>query len=75
MLNYTKEELMYMEAKDLANRWCGDYEDKRPSYHYATSLIADKQEGMIYLFAQWLDYVKASEFGNDDGMEGGKVYA
>lgn len=75
MLNYTKGELMYMEAKDLANRWCGDYEDERPSHHYATSLIADKQEGMIYLFAQWLDYVRASEFGNDDGMEGGKVYA
>lgn len=74
MLNYTKEELMYMEAKDLANRWCGDYEEERPSYRNATSLIADKQEGMVYLFIQWLDYVKASEFG-DDGMEGGKVYA
>ena len=74
MPNYTEEELMYMEAKDLANRWCGDYEETRPNYS-TTLLIADKQEGMVYLFTQWLDYVNASQFGNDEGMEGGRVYA
>ena len=29
-----------------------------------------EQEGLVYLFTQWLDYVKASDFRTDEGLEG-----
>jgi hypothetical protein len=29
-----------------------------------------EQEGLIYLFREWLDLVSPSDFGTDEGLEG-----
>ena len=29
-----------------------------------------KQEGLIYLFGQWLELISPNDFGNDEGLAG-----
>ena len=61
MTNYVLEEL------SLADNW------ERETYYISEELYKQKeqeQEGLVYLFTQWLDYVKASDFETDEGLEG-----
>lgn len=61
MPNYVLEKLF------LADNW------ESETYSICEELYEQKdqeQEGLIYLFTQWLDYVKASDFGTDEGLEG-----
>jgi len=58
---YTPEEL---RLERLANgREPYPWENVKP-------LTANPEEGLIYLFTQWLDIVSPADFGKDDGLEG-----
>ena len=64
MPNYLLEEI------SLAPNW------EMKAYSFSEELYEQKeqeQEGLVYLFTQWLDYVKASDFGTDEGLE--RVFA
>ena len=61
MPNYLLEDL------PLADNW------ERETYSISEELYEQKeqeQEGLVYLFTQWLDYVKVSDFGTEEGLEG-----
>jgi hypothetical protein len=36
----------------------------------AVERIGQEQEGLIYLFREWLDLVSPADFGTDEGLEG-----
>ena len=61
MPNYVLEKL------SLADNW------ERETYSLFEELYEKKeqeQEGLIYLFREWLDLVSPADFGNDEGLEG-----
>ena len=61
MPNYVSEELSL------------DYDWERKSYSLFEELYEQKQqeqEGLIYLFKEWLDLVSPADFGTDEGLGG-----
>ena len=61
MLKYMLEEL------SIADNW------ERETYSLFEELYERKQqeqEGLIYLFKEWLDLVSPADFGTDEGLEG-----
>lgn len=61
MPNYVLEKLSF------ADNW------ERETYSLFEELYEKKeqeQEGLIYLFREWLDLVSPADFGNDEGLEG-----
>ena len=58
---YTLEDLHLERLMCERERYA--WEDVKP-------LTANAEEGLIYLFTQWLDLVSPSDFGKDDGLEG-----
>jgi protein-tyrosine phosphatase len=61
MPNYLLEEL------SLTDNWEGE------AYSLFEELYEQKQqeqEGLIYLFREWLDLVSPTDFGTDEGLEG-----
>jgi protein-tyrosine phosphatase len=61
MPNYLLEEL------SLADNWEGE------AYSLFEELYEQKQqeqEGLIYLFKEWLDLVSPTDFGTDEGLGG-----
>ena len=56
---YTLDELRF---EQLANEWRGYvWENPKP-------LMANAEEGLIYLFTQWLEIVTPDDFGKGDGL-------
>ena len=56
-----------LEELSLADNW------ERETYSLFEELYEQKeqeQEGLIYLFREWLDLVSPADFGNDEGLEG-----
>jgi hypothetical protein len=65
MPNYLLEELT------LTEDWEDDWE--REAYSLYEELYEQKQqeqEGLIYLFKEWLELVSPTDFGTDEGLEG-----
>ena len=61
MLKYMLEEL------SIADNW------ERETYSLFEELYERKQqeqEGLIYLFKEWLDLVSPADFGTDEGLGG-----
>jgi hypothetical protein len=61
MHNYLLEDL------PLADNWEGE------AYSLYEELYEQKQqeqEGLIYLFKEWLELVSPTDFGTDEGLEG-----
>ena len=48
-------------------------EKERYAWENMKPLTANAEEGLIYLFTQWLDLVSPSDFGKDEGL--GEVLA
>ena len=68
MPTYTLEELRLIEA-------CETYEDlvEDQAYFLYEGIVEkrnNEQEGLVYLFREWLDLISPSDFGNDEGLEG-----
>jgi protein-tyrosine phosphatase len=56
-----------LEKLFLADNW------ERETYSLFEELYEKKeqeQEGLIYLFREWLDLVSPADFGTDEGLEG-----
>jgi hypothetical protein len=56
-----------LEDLPLADNW------EREAYSLYEELLEErnkKQEGLVYLFREWLDLISPSDFGNDEGLEG-----
>ena len=56
-----------LEELPLADNW------ERETYSLYEELLEErnkKQEGLVYLFREWLDLISPSDFGNDEGLEG-----
>jgi hypothetical protein len=56
-----------LEELYLADNW------ERETYSLYEELLEErnkKQEGLVYLFREWLDLVSPADFGNDEGLEG-----
>jgi len=56
-----------LEELYLADNW------ERETYSLYEELLEErnkKQEGLVYLFREWLDLISPSDFGNDEGLEG-----
>jgi hypothetical protein len=56
-----------LEELSLADNW------EREAYSLYEELYEEKQqeqEGLIYLFREWLDLVSPTDFGTDEGLEG-----
>jgi hypothetical protein len=65
MPNYLLEELT------LTEDWEDDWEMKTYSlYEELYEQKQQEQEGLVYLFKEWLDLVSPTDFGNDEGLEG-----
>ena len=61
MLNYVSKEFSL------------DYDLEREAYSSYGELYEEKQqeqEGLIYLFKEWLDLVSPADFGTDEGLGG-----
>jgi hypothetical protein len=59
-----------LEELSLADNW------EREAYSFYEELYEQKQqeqEGLIYLFREWLDLVSPTDFGTDEGLEGAGV--
>lgn len=56
---YTLEDLHLERLMRERERYA--WEDVKP-------LTANAEEGLIYLFTQWLDFVNPSDFGKDEGL-------
>ena len=68
MPTYTLEELRLIESYET-------YEDlvEDQAYFLYEGLVEkrnNEQEGLVYLFREWLDLISPSDFGNDEGLEG-----
>jgi hypothetical protein len=61
MPKHTLEELRLERLECERERYA--WEDVKP-------LMANAEEGLVYLFTQWLDIVSPSDFGNNNGLEG-----
>ena len=61
---YTEEDLIYRDWEKEAYSLC--YELERSRNDERTLM----QEGLVYLFREWLDLISPSDFGNDEGLEG-----
>ena len=57
---YTLEDLRYESLI---------YERERYPWENVKPLTANAEEGLVYLFTQWLDIVSPADFGKDDGLE------
>jgi len=65
MPNYLLEELT------LTEDWEDDWEMKTYSlYEELYEQKQQEQEGLIYLFKEWLDLVSPADFGTDEGLGG-----
>ena len=65
MPNYLLEELT------LTEDWEDDWEMKTYSlYEELYEQKQQEQEGLIYLFKEWLELVSPTDFGTDEGLEG-----
>lgn len=56
-----------LEDLPLADNWEGE------AYYLFEELYEQKQqeqEGLIYLFKEWLELVSPTDFGTDEGLEG-----
>ena len=56
-----------LEKLSLADNW------EREAYSLYEELYEQKQqeqEGLIYLFKEWLELVSPTDFGTDEGLEG-----
>ena len=56
-----------IEELTLTDNW------EREGYSLFEELYEEKQqeqEGLIYLFKEWLELVSPADFGNDEGLEG-----
>jgi len=56
-----------LEELSLTDNW------EREAYSLYEELYEEKQqeqEGLIYLFREWLDLVSPTDFGTDEGLEG-----
>jgi hypothetical protein len=56
-----------LQELSLADNW------ERETYSLYEELLEErnkKQEGLVYLFREWLDLISPSDFGNDEGLEG-----
>ena len=56
-----------LEELSIADNW------ERETYSLYEELLDErnkKQEGMGYLFREWLALISPSDFGNDEGLEG-----
>ena len=56
-----------LEELPLTDNW------EREAYSLYEELYEEKQqeqEGLIYLFKEWLDLVSPADFGTDEGLEG-----
>ena len=56
-----------LEELSLTDNW------ERETYSLYEELYEEKQqeqEGLIYLFREWLDLVSPTDFGTDEGLEG-----
>lgn len=56
-----------LEELSIADNW------ERETYSLYEELLEErnkKQEGLVYLFREWLDLISPSDFGNDEGLEG-----
>ena len=56
-----------LEKLSLTDNW------ERETYSLFEELYEKKeqeQEGLIYLFREWLDLVSPADFGTDEGLEG-----
>ena len=56
-----------LEELSIADNW------ERETYSLFEELYERKQqeqEGLIYLFKEWLDLVSPADFGTDEGLEG-----
>lgn len=56
-----------LEELSLTDNW------EREAYYLYEELYEEKQqeqEGLIYLFREWLDLVSPTDFGTDEGLEG-----
>jgi hypothetical protein len=61
MPNYVLEEL------HIADNW------EEQAYSLYEDLLEERnkeQEGLVYLFREWLELISPSDFGNDEGLEG-----
>jgi hypothetical protein len=68
MPTYTLKELRLIEA-------CETYKDlvEDQAYFLYEGLVEkrnNEQEGLVYLFREWLELISPSDFGNDEGLEG-----
>jgi hypothetical protein len=65
MPNYLLEELT------LTEDWEDDWEMKTYSlYEELYEQKQQEQEGLIYLFKEWLELVSPTDFGTDEGLGG-----
>jgi hypothetical protein len=56
-----------LEELYLADNW------ERETYSLYEELLEERnkmQEGLVYLFREWLDLISPADFGNDEGLEG-----
>ena len=56
-----------LEELSIADNW------ERETYSLFEELYEKKQqeqEGLIYLFKEWLDLISPFDFGNDEGLAG-----
>jgi len=56
-----------LEELYLADNW------ERETYSLYEELYEQKQqeqEGLVYLFKEWLELVSPTDFGTDEGLEG-----
>lgn len=64
MNNYMEEELLYRNYDREAYSLCDELQMSRDDERNKM------QEGLVYLFREWLDLINPSDFGNDEGLEG-----
>lgn len=65
MNNYIEyEELFYRDYDREAYFLCDELQMSRDDERNKM------QEGLVYLFREWLDLINPSDFGNDEGLEG-----
>jgi hypothetical protein len=68
MLTYTLKELRLIEAYEAYE----DLEEDQDYFSYKGIVMKrnNEQEGLVYLFREWLDLISPADFGNDEGLEG-----
>jgi hypothetical protein len=65
MPNYTLDEIKAIEFYEMST--------EHQAYRLYRGHIEQRnneQEGLVYLFREWLELISPSDFGNDEGLEG-----